>query len=315
MTNAFVPSRPAARGRSDSAFTLVELLVVIGIIAVLISVLLPTLSSARRKANAVKCAAALREVGNCYQMYGVEYKGWWPPAKLTPASGVTYTIGNFTYTATLTPFWFNFISKYAAANANVGMSVTQAGADAAAQRKTILWGCPAWEGYYNGASTSVGGTSSVQPGYGMNPFPLFTSTSNSTESNIIGTWGSPTAKQTGRWFKQVQYKNSSERCLVADSLFWECESDAVPVQATYPPSIAPQPASYNGVVFTAGISGQTVIDIYRHGTHPSVNGTGNAATYSPGGRFSFNILYCDGHVVNEVLPKQAYVADRQHFPG
>lgn len=60
-------------------FTLVELLVVIGVIAMLISILLPALNRARRAAQNISCLSGLHQQGIALQMYASQNNGWLPP--------------------------------------------------------------------------------------------------------------------------------------------------------------------------------------------------------------------------------------------
>ena len=78
------------------AFTLVELLVVIGIIAILIAILLPVLNKVKEQANATKCAANLRELSKMWYQYASENKGLSVPGRLPKFDGFNspYWIGN-----------------------------------------------------------------------------------------------------------------------------------------------------------------------------------------------------------------------------
>ena len=68
--------------KRSTGFTLVELLVVIGIIAVLISVLLPSLSRARKSANQIVCASNMRQLGVAVVLYANENRGILVPAMM-----------------------------------------------------------------------------------------------------------------------------------------------------------------------------------------------------------------------------------------
>jgi prepilin-type N-terminal cleavage/methylation domain-containing protein len=71
---------PLREGRpvTSAGFTLVELLVVIGIISLLVSVLLPALNKARQQANLIDCESRLRQMGQALNIYVTENNGLLP---------------------------------------------------------------------------------------------------------------------------------------------------------------------------------------------------------------------------------------------
>jgi prepilin-type N-terminal cleavage/methylation domain-containing protein/prepilin-type processing-associated H-X9-DG protein len=68
------------RSACRRAFTLLELLIVIGIIALLIALLMPSLTRARAHARSVQCQSNLHQIGQNLLIYANQWKGWiYPP--------------------------------------------------------------------------------------------------------------------------------------------------------------------------------------------------------------------------------------------
>jgi prepilin-type N-terminal cleavage/methylation domain-containing protein len=333
-----VSKRKAAARLSSpkSGFTLVELLVVIGIIAVLIAILLPALAAARRQAATVKCAAALREIGACFKMYEIDSKGYYPVARLNgwkppgAATGTLYSVDGLDYplngivgstVGSAQAHWYVFLAKYATKTKVGNAANTDTAVNASDARKSIFYGCPAFGGFNNGVV--VGDVNMSQSGYGMNPyaswdvkypvgasFPPANPADNWKEYAVHDISAALSGSATyGSFLKAKTWVHPDRKLLIADSSYWVATSNAVPTQATYPPAIWPQHFKDN---LTVPVVGQTYLDIYRHGKDPPRDAAGNYDAY--GGKISYNILYADLHVATQNNGKEAYLSTRMRFP-
>jgi prepilin-type N-terminal cleavage/methylation domain-containing protein/prepilin-type processing-associated H-X9-DG protein len=288
------------------AFTLVELLVVIGIIAVLIGLLLPSLQSARRQANQVKCLASLKEIGNGFAMYAQDNKGVWPCA--------VHDYGNPTYPLPAGRMlrWQDRLLPYISNINNVDdyKDIPNKVPNDMMKKTSVLWGCPAYrllEGETpNGAGASI--DDEVRNGYSMNVYPELPGPSLNRNKPYIQGSNPPyqgslaTSVQTGRYYKAVEWKKSSDRLLLGEGLAYFIQmSPAARVGSTFTPASMPWWPFQN----TAPISRwETNCYFWVEGTRHAPPGTTQVTSWT---KQYMNALFCDGHA-QAVSVKEAWQA-------
>jgi prepilin-type N-terminal cleavage/methylation domain-containing protein/prepilin-type processing-associated H-X9-DG protein len=306
--------------RDRRAFTLVELLVVIGIIAILVAILLPVLGQVRRQAAKAKCAAQMRELGHAMVMYAQENKQFLPPARLdTPYNmdGILYDKGASEIVGTRVNEnvkWWHFLGRYLSKR----KTMAQSGPEAAALRESVFW-CPSFEGYTDtGTAVNLqGGINRNATGISMNRWPSYRSDypdpATATDFPPAAEEFEDCISKNRPWYKLPQFTRPAERALLADGRQYYLEARRVAAGSAIPG----QRLLFINNDYSAGVSGQSMLDFYRHGQYPAVENPDAKNGYhrSTGGKIGYNILYADNHVEAPTDRESGYRACRMRFPN
>jgi prepilin-type N-terminal cleavage/methylation domain-containing protein/prepilin-type processing-associated H-X9-DG protein len=298
-------TRPPRRHRRP-AFTLVELLVVIGIIAVLVAILLPALQAARRQAAMTKCASGMRQIGMAFRLYAIDNRGKYPALKWDCKPSPISWEG---YDNIKSLYWDDFLAKYVTKGKGNDAAL-QSAQDFQAFRQSVFFGCPAWDGNVLGpAANRQGGVDVNDCGYAMNAEPTFEPNYPAAGTHTpytewamdaplsVGVAGKPTG-----WFQATRWTHPAERALLVETTLWFFRFNS-----TDPANPKIRTAAARYVDYSS--AGWSNIDLYRHGGKypPRIPGT-SGLEFDPkgGGKVATNVLFADGHVAGLHDPELVY---------
>jgi prepilin-type N-terminal cleavage/methylation domain-containing protein/prepilin-type processing-associated H-X9-DG protein len=309
------------RVNGSRAFTLVELLVVIGIIAILIGVLLPVLSAARKSSERTKCLAALREIGHGFMLYSMDNRAYWPMGLHKYYSD--YPSGAPNERAKV---WYDYIARYLIApqrvtiggttytskecnfNGTAGVPGFPTGVTPPTQwdpvwigtikdQTNALWGCPSWRRFTTTDTTG----SSWYTGYGMNWYPMSPDDGGPSNNYKItflnrAVLVEKDPERLGKYFRVMQWRDPAKRGLVYEVV--NAYGIEMAIGSLYKWPWKPENTAAGAQEFPADsqLGPAWNWDFNRHGRRA----TGNKPT-DP----SMNMLYCDGHA-DTVSCREAY---------
>jgi prepilin-type N-terminal cleavage/methylation domain-containing protein/prepilin-type processing-associated H-X9-DG protein len=151
------------------AFTLVELLVVIGIIALLISILMPALTKARKAAMDAMCLSNLRQFGNGVAMYAQDYGGYIPWSTFDGYdSGTPTNLPAYPNRYALPAMWRYQIAPYTGPRKLPALTANAATWDTEHRMAEGIFQCPYWNLKATDVATAGTHYSFAEGGYGWN---------------------------------------------------------------------------------------------------------------------------------------------------
>lgn len=191
----------------------------------------------------------------------------------------------------------------------VGPYVTQAvmnsSQDLSDAQRSVMWGCPEWEG------RSAGGVVSVyDPGYGMNAQlstrPDYPAAGAATPKTEFAMRWLPTT-YPGTYYRAGSIRYATDRVLVADAMLWHLNARPVTGGVNNLPGQYLDPNQVNAS--SSSMAGLMDYDLYRHAGKPK--GTVDKGGFAffeqkPGNKVAVNAVFHDGHAETMSSIEQAY---------